>query len=95
MSDFDAFPCPACQIGYCQPGKGTYLRLVNGTLVSAPDMPLWICDVCDYQEFDRDAVLRVEALLGQPDHSSGTGRTSPKIQSPEAPDAPAPRRAKP
>jgi hypothetical protein len=89
----DAFPCPLCLVGYCQPGTGTYLRVVGDILVSAPDMPAWTCDVCNYQEFEQEAVLRLDMLLGQPDEpSSDSQRVSTKLQ---PPDTLAPRRAKP
>jgi hypothetical protein len=89
----DAFPCPCCQVGYCQPGTGTYLRMVGNTLVSAPDMPAWTCDVCNYQEFEREDVMRLDMLLGQPDEvNADLQRISAKLQSA---DSLAPRRAKP
>jgi YgiT-type zinc finger domain-containing protein len=59
-----AYSCPVCQIGHCRPTKATYLRLVNGDrLLSVPRMPVYVCDVCTYQEFDPESVARLEALL--------------------------------
>lgn len=94
MSD-ESFPCPYCQVGYCQPGKGTYLRIVGNMLVSVPDMPAWTCDVCNYQEFDRESVLRLEMLLGQTDDLvSDAARMTTKTQPVEAPESRTPRRVK-
>jgi hypothetical protein len=98
MIEESAYPCPSCQIGFCHPAKGTYLRLVGDMLVSAPETPLWKCDICEYEEFDREAVMRLEALLGQYESVPDTGRFNPKLQSLDALDASdstTPRRAKP
>jgi hypothetical protein len=65
MNDFhDAFECPRCQIGLCHPEEATYLRLHRGQLLSVPGVPLYTCDVCAYQEYDRRAVMQVLSLLG-------------------------------
>ncbi len=95
MSD-EAFLCPCCQIGYCQPGTGTYLRMVGDKLASVPDMPAWTCDVCNYQEFDREEVMRLEMLLGQPDEpGADSQRINAKLPTLDTTDALSPRRAKP
>jgi hypothetical protein len=95
MIEESAYACPSCQIGYCHPAKGTYLRLVGDMLVSAPETPLWKCDICEYEEFDREAVMRLEALLGQYESVPDTGRFNPKLPSLDASDSTTPRRAKP
>jgi len=95
MNNPTAYPCPSCQIGYCQPGKGTYLRMVGDQLVSVPDTPLWKCDICEYEEFDREAVMHLEALLGQYESTPESQRINPKLQSLDVTDSATPRRAKP
>lgn len=74
MSDHFAYSCPYCQIGYCQPGQATYVRMHNGMLVSMPDMPVWTCDICGYQEFDQEAVSNLDTLLGVNDSAPDTQR---------------------
>lgn len=70
--------------------------MIGRTLVSAPDMPAWTCDVCNYQEFDRDAVVRLEMLLGQSDELSGEApRSNAKLSALESAESLTPRRAKP
>jgi hypothetical protein len=34
-------------------------------LLSVPNMPLWKCDLCEYQEYDYDALTQLEALVGR------------------------------
>jgi YgiT-type zinc finger domain-containing protein len=64
MFDQFAYDCPRCQIGHCHAGRTTYTRVINGRVVSIPDIAVYTCDVCGYQEFDRDALLRLQTLLG-------------------------------
>lgn len=78
MSDqLFVYSCPYCQIGYCQPGQATYVRLHAGMLISVPDVPVWTCDICGYQEFDREAVINLDTLLGVSDVAPDTQRPRP------------------
>lgn len=63
-SDF-AFYCPRCQHGRCRPGRATFTRIQRGQMISAPDTPAYICDMCGYTEFEPNAVLRLNRLLGE------------------------------
>lgn len=95
MADLTGYPCPQCQIGYYQPGKKTYLRLHHGMLISVPEMPVWTCDICQYEEFDRDAVLQLETLLGSAESTPDTQRSNTKVQPVELAEPPPVRRVKP
>lgn len=59
-----AYDCPRCQIGHCHPGKTSFTRLYHGRLISVPDMTVYTCDVCGFQEFDPDAMTILQRLLG-------------------------------
>lgn len=95
MSDTLEYQCPRCQIGHCQLGLATFVHLYDDTLVTMPDMPAWTCDICHYQEFDPDAVLRVEALVGQAGTPPNTHRPAPKPGLVDASDSDLTRRVKP
>lgn len=56
--------CPHCHMGYLKPTTQTYVALVNDLLLSAPDMPGWKCDICQFLEFDEDMMFRLDALVG-------------------------------
>jgi len=60
----DQVACPRCQIGYLHPDKATYTSVQNGMLLSVPNMPIWKCDLCAYEEFDYDTLTKIEALVG-------------------------------
>jgi hypothetical protein len=77
MSDYPSFACPYCQIGHCQPGKATYVRMHAGHLIAVPQTAVWTCDICGYREFDREVMLRLDALLGVPEPMFDSGRIRP------------------
>lgn len=66
--------CPQCQIGHLQAGKMTYVRVMDGMMMSVPDTLAYTCDVCGYQEFDRDTVAHIDTLVGDGRRAAGTGR---------------------
>lgn len=78
LNDF-AFYCPRCQHGRCTPHRASYARLHEGVMLIAPDMPVYVCDVCGYTEFEREAVTRVTRLVGleAPGKDAGTSTPSP------------------
>ncbi len=78
MTETTTYACPVCQIGVCHPATATYLQLIDGQLLSAPEMPIWKCDVCHHQEFDGEAVEALENLLGISD-STEASRASLKL----------------
>lgn len=41
-----------------------YTVIENGKLVSVPEMPARVCDVCGNRDFDREAVKRLYLMLG-------------------------------
>ncbi|MFO7322707.1 MAG: hypothetical protein DIU68_013330 [Chloroflexota bacterium] len=78
MSDKATLLCPHCQIGHLQEGMQTYVRVVNGMVISMPDTTAYTCDVCGFQEFDYAALAHVDTLIGSERASSGIHRQSVK-----------------
>lgn len=68
--------CPQCQIGHLQTSRLTYVRVVDGMVMSVPEMPAHTCDVCGFQEFERSLVAHVEALVGQDHRTPSPARQS-------------------
>jgi YgiT-type zinc finger domain-containing protein len=90
------YTCPVCQIGQCRPGKSTYLRVMDGErLLSVPGMPVYVCDVCVYREFDADAIARLDALLGEESVSADGQRGFNRLLSLDTREPVRTRRAKP
>lgn len=57
------FACPRCGIGRFRPIKATYVQMHHDKLLTLPDAPAHICDVCGYQEFSGEVVQRVRKML--------------------------------
>ena len=64
MAEQPRSTCPRCQIGLMRATQLPYTVIENGKLVSVPDMPARVCDVCGNRDFDREAVKRLYLMLG-------------------------------
>lgn len=84
MSGSAMYLCPQCQIGHLQPDTQTYVRVVNGMVISVPGMAAVTCDVCGYHEFEQDALTMIEALVGQAGTSAAPERPAPARLTPDS-----------
>jgi YgiT-type zinc finger domain-containing protein len=57
--------CPSCQVGHLKPIRSVFTRVYDGTLIHAPQVPAWKCDLCGDAFFDTAAIHRIETLLGE------------------------------
>lgn len=69
--------CPECQTGKVYLQYLTYFTWLNDELVTVPNFPAWVCDVCGRREYDGRAVLWLNTLL-----SPETGRRKPARRRP-------------
>jgi YgiT-type zinc finger domain-containing protein len=60
----DAEPCPECQVGTLQPQAVPYFAYLDGRLITVPDFPAWVCDVCRHCEYDDAALEDLQSVLG-------------------------------
>jgi YgiT-type zinc finger domain-containing protein len=65
MDSKDVFVCQTCHIGHVNLRLTTYIQQYGETLISVPNTPAWICDVCHEQQFDASSIQRIELLVGQ------------------------------
>jgi YgiT-type zinc finger domain-containing protein len=75
MSDVDAkpeenkresettLPCPECHAGVYRLQYLTYFTWLNDELVTVPNFPSWVCDVCGRREYDTRAISWLNTLL--------------------------------
>ena len=77
MSDannLDTIPCNECQAGQMHRKFLAYFTWLGNDLVTVPDFPSWVCDVCGRREYDVHALNRLTLLLaenaGKPNHRS-------------------------
>ncbi len=95
MDDLSGFYCPRCGLGRCQHTKATYVRLYRGMLITVPDSAVYLCDYCGYQEFERDVIQHLQALIGEDNPPIGDAPRPLKTPPQESLDGNEPRRPKP
>jgi YgiT-type zinc finger domain-containing protein len=77
MKNNDSFdltiPCHECQAGQMHREYVTYFTWLADELVTVPDFPAWVCDVCHRREYDMHALNELSLLL-----SPNAGKSNPK-----------------
>ena len=56
-------PCSECQSGMLHLRYITYFTWLNEELITVPNFPAWICDVCGRREYDARAVKWLNTIL--------------------------------
>jgi len=56
-------PCSECQAGILYLQYITYFTWLNEELITVPNFPAWICDVCGRREYDPRAITWLNTLL--------------------------------
>ena len=59
----ETYPCKDCQAGVVRPRFITYFTWLNDELITVPNFPAWICDLCGKREYDQRAVSWLSMLL--------------------------------
>lgn len=67
-------PCPECQTGVLRLRYITYFTWLSAELITVPNFPAWVCDVCGMREYDLRAVKWLNTLL-----NPETGRSGPRM----------------
>jgi YgiT-type zinc finger domain-containing protein len=71
MSDSETKPrpeeirrlCPECQAGILRLQHLTYFTWLNDELITVPNFPALVCDVCGRREYDPHAIKWLNTLL--------------------------------
>ena len=71
--------CNECQAGMMQVRYITYFTWLGEELITVPNFPAWICDMCGRREYDERAISWLTMLL-----SPNTGRPTSKVRRPMA-----------
>lgn len=67
-------PCNECPAGMLQVRYITYFTWLGEELITVPNFPAWICDVCGRREYDERAISWLAMLL-----SPNAGKPTSKI----------------
>jgi YgiT-type zinc finger domain-containing protein len=57
------FICPECHTGILRLEYLTYFTWLNQELITVPNFPAWVCDVCGRREYDSRAISWLNTLL--------------------------------
>lgn len=55
--------CSECQAGVMHMRRLTYFTWLEEELVTVPNFPAWICDVCGRREYDAQAIAWLVTIL--------------------------------
>jgi YgiT-type zinc finger domain-containing protein len=68
-------PCTECQAGMMHLHYVTYFTWLGDELITVPNFPAWICDLCGRREYDEKAISWLSMLL-----SPNAGKPSAKAR---------------
>ena len=65
MTDIEpeSFQCSECQAGMMHLQHITYFTWLDEELVTVPNFPAWVCDLCGRREYDSRAISWLVAIL--------------------------------
>jgi len=55
--------CSECQTGVLRQLRLTYFTWLNQELITVPNFPSWVCDVCGRRVYDARAINWLNAIL--------------------------------
>lgn len=56
-------PCVECHAGIMQPRQLTYFTWLGDELITVPQFPAWICDVCGRRAYDEKSIVWLNMIL--------------------------------
>ncbi len=69
-------PCSDCNIGQMRQTTVTYFTFLGDRMITVPDFPAWICDMCGKCEYDLEALDNLALLLCPQDANQTIKRRS-------------------
>ena len=58
-----SIPCSECSAGVMHRRHITYFTWLGEELITVPNFPAWVCDMCGKREYDERAVTMLAMLL--------------------------------
>ena len=81
------FVCPECKAGVMRLRYITYFTWLEEELITVPNFPAWICDMCGRREYDSRAISWLNTLLNP---ATGRRNVLPRRNRPAGIDRPQP-----
>lgn len=57
--------CNECRIGHYRSTRATYNDELEGQMITVPDAPAFVCDVCGHMFFEPHFVQRIDVVLSE------------------------------
>jgi YgiT-type zinc finger domain-containing protein len=83
-------PCTECSAGMLQVHYITYFTWLGEELITVPNFPAWVCDVCGRREYDERAISWLAMLLS-PNAGKPTVKANRPVPTRQKSDARRPR----
>ncbi len=80
--------CSECQTGVLHLKHITYFTWLNDELITVPNFPAWVCDICGRREYDSRAIVWLNTLLNP---EAGQRRQTRRPFRPDPVQRPAPK----
>ena len=62
------YSCPSCGGGRRTLRHLTYFAWLRNQLITVPNFPAWVCDLCGSRDYDGRAVSWLNTILNSQDH---------------------------
>ncbi len=62
-ADSQVIPCNECSAGIMHARFITYFTWLGDELITVPNFPAWVCDMCGRREYDEKAISQLTMLL--------------------------------
>jgi len=59
----EPIPCSECSVGLMRATQVAYFTWLGDEMISVPDFPAWVCDICGRREYDVRALSQLSILL--------------------------------
>jgi YgiT-type zinc finger domain-containing protein len=74
----ESFPCSECQAGMMHLHHLTYFTWLDEELVTVPNFPAWVCDMCGRREYDARAISWLVTILNPETGKASATRRRPR-----------------
>jgi YgiT-type zinc finger domain-containing protein len=75
----ESFPCSECQAGMMHLRHLTYFTWLDEELVTVPNFPAWVCDLCGRREYDARAISFLVTILNPDTGKATTPKRRPRL----------------
>ncbi len=74
----ESYQCTECQAGMMHLEHITYFTWLDEELVTVPNFPAWVCDLCGRREYDARAINWLVTILNPETGKPGAKKRRPR-----------------